>query len=311
MINPATLSDKKLYELCQQYGSDIRSLQKKFASLLVEVEKRGLYKIYGFHSIHEFAAKLAGMSPGTVDEIVRVSKKLEDKPLLKNLMEEQGWSKLKVVATVATPETERLWAEKVKEMSKATLETLVREIKKQEEIRPGAEMSTLSFHVTKETETKLRILKQKLEKEKGEVLSWNQVMEELLKRNSEVQEGVEESNLEKMKQTIQETLPKVSKRYIPASVKNYLHQKYHDQCGYPGCKYPSTIVHHTRRFSLIPNHDPDFLVPLCKNHERLAHHGLIEQEEKQPENWQIRFQADHNSEKFLIDQWVVKKRLNK
>ena len=58
----------------------------------------------------------------------------------------------------------------------------------------------------------------------------------------------------------------------------------------PGCTKLPKIFHHTLRFSLNPSHNPDHIVPLFKNHERLAHHGLIENEEKSPETWRLKFE---------------------
>ena len=72
-----------------------------------------------------------------------------------------------------------------------------------------------------------------------------------------------------------------------------------------GCTKLPEIFHHTLRFSLNPSHNPDHIVPLCKNHERLAHHGLIENEEKSPETWRLKFEADKNTLKYQIDQKVI------
>lgn len=84
-------------------------------------------------------------------------------------------------------------------------------------------------------------------------------------------------------------------------------------CGYPECKNPAEIRQHTRRFKLFPNHDPDFIVPLCKKHDQLAHLGLIENEEKQPvnpetgaKNWKIQIYADKNAPKYKVDRIVNK-----
>lgn len=82
-------------------------MAEKFASLLPEVEKRKLYEEYGFYSIYEFAAKLAGLSHASVTEILRINRKLEDKPQLQNLIQEEGWSKLKVVANICEGDKER------------------------------------------------------------------------------------------------------------------------------------------------------------------------------------------------------------
>ncbi len=127
----AGLTDKELYKLCRECGANIRTFNKEFAGYLPEVEKRKLYKKYRCHTLYEFAAKHAGMSGDTVDDIMNVHKKLEDKPILQRLIGKQGWSKVKVVATIARPETEKFWAEKVQAMAKGTLKTFVKELRKE------------------------------------------------------------------------------------------------------------------------------------------------------------------------------------
>jgi hypothetical protein len=58
-------------------------------------------------------------------------------------------------------------------------------------------------------------------------------------------------------------------------------------------------------------HDPDHIVPLCKAHERLAHLGLIENEQQAPQFWKIRLNPDCDDPKYEIDQIVEKYRQSK
>ena len=369
----AQLSDAELLKICQDYGSNIRKLLKEFSVLLLEVEKRRVYRTHGFHSIYEFAARVAGMNHATVDAIMDVGKKLEDKPILRSMIGECGWSKMRVIATIATAETQNFWAEKVKMLPKEALQTFVSEVRKQragdaeaisqrevpglsavqsgsvsavgagqvatagavdqsakidqtalftnsedvEELIPGSgntiaasQKSNLSFKIEAQTETNLRIFKQRLEKQTGEVQDWNFVMKKLLQIAGEhkeceatqtVKTQSREQQLSALREKIKKTLPEVSKRYIPAMVKKYLQLKYEGKCGFPNCKNPADIMHHVQRFVLVPNHAPEKIVPLCKKHERLAHQGLIENEEGPPETWRIRMQPDKNSPKYRID----------
>jgi len=387
------LTDKELYKLCRQCGANIRTFNKEFAGYLPEVEKRKLFKKYGCHNLYEFAAKLAGMSQDTVDDIMNVHKKLEDKPILQSLISKQGWSKVKVVATIARPETEKFWAEKVQVMAKETLKTFVKELREEanevmmggqtwlfadttpppiptslvgrqglslvkaavpgREIWPepstpveASQKTGITFKLDANTESKLRVFKQRIEKKTGEPQDWNQTIKELLKIVGEHEacgksradgkkrlrlalqkpasaiqqkpqpdvhrhDGAEQKPAQRIRQKqsptkeqIQKSLPQRDKRYIPARVKHFLQREFHGTCGYPQCKNPAEIYHHTKRFSLEPNHNPDYLVPLCKPHERLAHHGLIENETLPPENWKIRLDPDKNSLKYLIDRKV-------
>lgn len=86
-------------------------------------------------------------------------------------------------------------------------------------------------------------------------------------------------------------------------------QKYAGRCAWPGCIKLPEIYHHTQRFALYKDHNPAHITPLCKNHERLAHHGLIKNEESAPENWQILAEPDKNQPKYFIDSLVQKFRM--
>ena len=72
------------------------------------------------------------MSRQCVDTIFRIAKKIENKPALKEQLESgsQGWSKIERVAYIATPETDKQWAEKVKVLPKKALDVYVKEYRK-------------------------------------------------------------------------------------------------------------------------------------------------------------------------------------
>ena len=198
MINHKNLSDKELYKLCKDYGLRARVWRRRFAGLLPEVLERRLYKKRGYTSIHEFAGKLAGMSKEAVDKVLCLSKKLADKPLLRDqlISGEQGWSKIARVAYIATPETDGFWAEKVSTMPKLALEAYIQAKEAQDseqnnrlKLVPGHDFqpektSTLTFHLHLELEKKFRMYKYELEKERKEPLTWENTLEALLERKS-------------------------------------------------------------------------------------------------------------------------------
>lgn len=125
-LNLSNFSDKDLYLLCRKYGSGIRMLRRIFAVLLVEVNRRRLHRKHEFESIYMFAAKVGGMEKKLVDRILWLAEFLKDKPYLWRQFRIDGWSKVRVVASVATVETDKLWAEKVSLLSKPALEELVK-----------------------------------------------------------------------------------------------------------------------------------------------------------------------------------------
>jgi len=196
--------------------------------------------------------------------------------------------------------------------------------------------STLFFKVSKDLEHQLRLFKQKMEHERKETLGWAAVVEELLKGYQENLEDLREpkssgnsdtpehaaphdpahhDHSEKSdlpvcihcaeQEAMEKTGAEASSRHIPVAVKKYISILYKNRCAFPGCSKPSEILHHTRRFGLNQSHDPRFIVPLCKAHERLIHTGLIENEEASPMLWRIKEEPDRTSPKFLIDQHVA------
>lgn len=267
------MSDKELYNLCKMYGKNAREWMRKFAGLLPEVYKRKLYRRRGFASIHEFAAKLAGMSNASVDRVLRLSKKLEDKPTLRAKLQEGscGWSKLEAVAYVATPEDEKEWAKKVEEMPRLALEEFVRN--NREEVTPGGnsqpeKWNRLSFPVSPEVEFKLRQLRQ------GETMSFNEVLEKLL--NEAVTEEKTKKTIQLCPDCIQKRAQEAAtngevSRAIPKEVGRLVYEQQNHRCGHEGCNCPAEIIHHKRPWAFSKSHDPDNLVALCKKHERLAH----------------------------------------
>jgi hypothetical protein len=132
IIDFKNLSDKDLYKYCKTIGFNARKWHRRFMATIPEVFKRRLYKKYGCCSIHEFTAKMAGVSHDNTDEVLRVSEKFKELPKMKALIGEVGLSKLKIVACIATKDTDSFWAEKVKNMTKSSLEIYAREIKRKE-----------------------------------------------------------------------------------------------------------------------------------------------------------------------------------
>lgn len=320
------LSDKDLYARCQEYGLNARVWRRRFAGLLPEVLRRELHRRRGHSSIYEFAFKLAGMSSASVDKILHLAEKLEDKPALREQLESgsQGWSKIEKVAYIATPETDKEWAEKVEKMTQPALAAYVEakrhspEFKNVGSFTAGGEFGnkfrteqwgSMSFPVSPEIEKNLRMMKYKLEKEKGITLTYNEVLQILL--GGGANGGGEVGSLAAPQVVIQvcpqcvaRRAAEVKGRAITVGIRRILQAKYSGFCAFPACARPATSLHHTKRFSLENGHDADSIVPLCKSHERLVHSGLVENEEDPPCKWRLLESADSTHPKFQIDQKV-------
>lgn len=374
MVNASSLQNKELIRLCELYGSNARLWLRKFANLLPEVCKRGLYKNANCRSVHEFATKYSGMNRATVDQVILLDRNLEDKPTLRSLLEDYGWSKLRVVANVATKDTDKMWAEKVKKLTKSALEIYVQEWRKKQNTGSGTDdvqgldtrhvsappqqltgfpgetccdgnnrlgehsslptsdlpqnwtlpntsditndWTSINIKLDPETEFKLRFLKQKLEKQKREPITFNQVIkymfEEIEKRETgsakslpknhqenTVPETAENQsgniimpNTAKTTETVAQNpdtaQPKPASRYIPASIRRQITDRFQHHCVYPGCNRPADEFHHVKRFASYHQHDPAFMVSLCEAHHKFAHSGLIKNELEEPEKWEVK-----------------------
>lgn len=263
------LSDKKLLSLCHQYGSQAKLWKQKFLGLLPEVERRQLYLKRGCASVFEFAAKLGGVNKDQVLLVLNLERRFELLPQLQQALVSGDISvhKLTRVASVATPDNQDFWYSQSKLLSKAALETVIKDTKG----LPGqtAESSktqkTTSRAIEKVAQSdELHVsarIRQRLLALQYKGLDLNQVLEELLDQRDE--------QIQHEKQQLA-TEPGGS-RYIPVKVKQVLTQEYGSKCAQENCSNKSINVHHTRRFGLNSSHNPLYLAPLCKLHHEIAH----------------------------------------
>ncbi len=285
---------QNLHRKFSWYGRSAREQMRKCILLLPEIERERVWEKKGFGSIYEYAAKLAGMSRASVDEGLRVLNRIEDKPALMEVAEKFGVGAVRPVATIATTETSEFWAEKAKEMSQHTLETYVRETRHQELLRAeenSSEKIDLEAKVSPE-------IAEKLKKLKGDE-DWEKLFTDLIEAR------------EKLLQQEAPQATQATSRHIPAEIERYVMNRSRGICEFPRCNKKYTILHHTQRFALEQNHDPQRIIALCISHERMVHLGLVEYEEQKPGTWKIRKQADPSESKYVIDQQVQKYRQKK
>ncbi len=125
--------DKTIHDQFSQYGKNAKEWMNKCILLLPQIEKNRIWEKKGFSCIYEYAAKLAGMSRNKVNEGLRILKKTENLPAIRKIIEEKGIFAVKPVVNIATLETDQLWAKRASEMTQRTLETFVRDFRKEQE----------------------------------------------------------------------------------------------------------------------------------------------------------------------------------
>ena len=133
---PRELSKKELEAKLDEYGRLAKTWNRKFAGLLPEVRERKLHEELNCSSISELAAKKGGLSWQQVQRVLKTSEALKDKPQLSDLLQrgEVSSGKVALVASLATKESDSLWAKKVKELSWKALKELVSRSKKESEM---------------------------------------------------------------------------------------------------------------------------------------------------------------------------------
>ena len=280
-----SLSDSELWSRIVMFGEAARKWRQRFLGLLPEVARRALWRVHGFESVFVFAFKVGGVSKEQVERVLAVEERLRDKPLLHEMLVsgEVSMNKIVRVVSVTTPENEQTLAEQVKLLPRQALETLVRDMKSYEEMDKSQDRSEnvsnqLSFvHVhstgeaslglNQEVISKLQVLKQK-------GIDINEAFLTFLeKREQEIQQTKENIATEVEAQTrcAQENKIQTSSRYIPRKIKVVIKKEYGTKCAISHCQKPSREIHHTARFSMMRNHNPNFLAPLCKQHHQIAH----------------------------------------
>ncbi|MFA6305163.1 MAG: HNH endonuclease signature motif containing protein [Candidatus Gracilibacteria bacterium] len=283
----SSLPDENLYNLCKEYGERTRIWRQRFTGLLPEVFKRKLYEKKGFCSIFEFSKKLAGLSEEQTRLVLNLEKRFEETPVLKTLLVagKVSINKLARIVSIAKPENEKFLANQVQILSKSAVETLVRDEKQNGLFEPLFDPKSLPGQMRFDTKnaksnhskadepqtkifesTTLNLspeVQQKLLELQQKGLDINTILMEFLQtREQEIAQKKEEIS--------QEPYGKPS-RHIPVSIKKILYLEHGTKCSVQNCQKPSTQIHHVRRFSAVPSHNPHYLAPLCKAHHELAH----------------------------------------
>ena len=290
-----TPQDRTIHNQFSTYGQNAKEWLRKCALLLPEIDRRRIWKKHGCESIYEYAAKVAGMSRHSVDEALWVVRKIEDKPELIKLFEQKGLRAVRPFVSMLTPATVSFWAEKGTVLPTRSLETyaknyreeLTRARKSQPESHPaavGSKKELVQFETIPALAGTFNQLKKRAD--------FDQVLEEFL----DLLKAREEANKPQAVIT--------SSRPIPAPIKKFVETRTSGLCAFPGCTKKGTSFHHTQRWALENIHDPDRLHLVCTAHERIAHEGLIANEEEAPENWRLKTEADPIGPKAYID-WLV------
>ena len=298
MENIQKLSDKDLYAICKKWGAAVLEARRKFAGLLPEVYRReqaawekgsSWLQKRKFTCVYEFAARLAGMSRDQVDQVIRIEKRFEDKPILREALVrgEVSVNKLARVVSIVTVENQREILGKVEALSNRALEVFVKDFKNKNGLsEPQNELKSLHVHLTHHAMQSIAPtnkgglqLDEDIENELLEMQSKNidvnGMLREFLRGRKEklAKEKSEVAEKQKQERDDRAGVGFPAKRYVPADVRKLVNEEFGDRCSAPGCKKPAENLHHERGFAKDQCHDPRYLKPLCKGHHELTHAG--------------------------------------
>ncbi len=97
-----------------------------------EILRRELYRNLGFSTMRSYAMEALGFSPTRAGDFIRLARKLESLPRVKEQVAtgKLGYTKAREIASVADPTNEKGWVKVAQEKSRRELETTVRQAKK-------------------------------------------------------------------------------------------------------------------------------------------------------------------------------------
>ncbi|MDD3862211.1 MAG: hypothetical protein PHP74_05010 [Candidatus Gracilibacteria bacterium] len=183
----AFLNAADLHKQFLLLGRERNKITYKLLALLPQIYKRKIYEKHGFATIYEYAGKLAGLSHSTVEKALKLEKKLENKPLLQKAIEKCGVHKVAIIANLATPETEKMFVDKLENMSKPALQQLSKELRGK---MTGKIQTTWQIEMDEEMMKTFLKLKKTLGKF-GSELSNKEAMRRMLRKWAEMSGGKE------------------------------------------------------------------------------------------------------------------------
>jgi hypothetical protein len=295
-------------------GRERNIITYKLLALLPEIYKQQIYKKYKCATIIEYAGKFAGLSKQVVLKALKLHENLKDKPFLQKAIETQGIHKVALIARIATPETDKAFADKVENMSATAIQTLSKELRRESNVNENnsgdfvvKKCQAAPIKMTIELDTEMQFLFLKLKNQMDKSLSNKEALRIILERLTDQkkirQHFFEEKNDKKEK--ICSRKQKTSSRYIPIKIKNEAINKTDGKCSYPNCSKPAEVFHHPDRFSNSKSHES--IISLCKIHHEFAHNGIIKNERTDPKKWQLQI----SNQQMLFTDKLFRKYRNK
>jgi hypothetical protein len=206
-----------LHKQFKKLGLQRHKLLNEMMIILPKIYESGIYKKYA-SSIFEYASKFGGIPGSTVEKRLRLEKHLADKPALKVAINDVGVHKVAMVATIATAETDKMYADKIKNMSKSAVQILSKEMRQKQRLKKeevGADLFSTGSdspaqignypccavpeRVKVELDEEMTFLFLRLKGKFGKQMSNKQIMKMILEKMVESEFSVKESRTKREK----------------------------------------------------------------------------------------------------------------
>mgnify|MGYP001572106931 CR=1 FL=1 len=177
-------------------GRQRNRITYELLALLPRIYEQGIYKEHKCATISEYAGRFGGLSKFVVEKTLKLHENLKNKPSLQAMIATEGVHKVALIAHIATPETDNLFAQKVKDMSRPALQELSKELRKKIEINDEvmrnveartsclAAQESLTVSLDPEMQFLFLNLKKELEKMAGVGLSNREALKRILRKMS-------------------------------------------------------------------------------------------------------------------------------
>jgi hypothetical protein len=175
----------KLHSTLKRIAKARAHLDVKEAAALRDAQRLQLWKQFGYTSLVDYMQRELGYTPRAAEDRLRVANALPELPKLTEALQtgNLNFSQARELTRVVTPETEQVWIGKTQEMNVREVERAVAGHVKgdlpEDPIDPRLVRKSMWLSVRPETEVMFRTAKQKLEKERGEKLDEDAVLEAL------------------------------------------------------------------------------------------------------------------------------------
>ena len=290
------MNSKIIHEKALTLAKRYKIAQAELLDVLQEIDSKKIFRSFGYNSLWDYCLRGLLLSESDADTFIRVARKSQSIPLLKQLIQkgEISLSAARRVCSVITVENHKGWLEKAKTLNQRELE---REIVKEnpkakvpDKLKPLApETTELHCSISSEVEALIRKVQDLESKRQRRNCTLEMVFKEMatvyLEKKDPIRKSVRKSiekhrngskdqalPQESFQPAAQNSKPQSGTRRIPNHILRDVNQRDKGRCVFVGetghrCGQARfTEIHHIRPYSISGGHELENLATLCSVH---------------------------------------------